>query len=89
MHRAAGFKDTGRSTQETLICCHLYSVWKAVDRILTSEPDGHSIEISPADKEATRKALEDKHCCVYTQWQTPDVNTLGWVIRNVERKSTS
>ena len=84
--RAAGFKEKDRSTQETLICCHLYSVWKAVDRILTSEPEGHSIEISPADKEATRKALEDKHCCVYTQWQTPDVNTLGWLIRNVERK---
>ena len=86
LHRAAGFKEKERTAQETLISCHLYSVWKAVDRVLTSEPEGHSLEISPADKEATRKAAADKHCVTYTQWQTPDVNTLGWIIRNVERK---
>ena len=58
-----------------MICCHLYSVWKSIDEIITAEPENAAISISPADKELTRKTCEQKHQVVYSAWQTPDENS--------------
>jgi hypothetical protein len=86
-HRAAGY-DTEKplNAKQTLICCHLYNAWRQLDKSLSAEETNVSFAITPQDKRFTSQKAEEIHSQVYTAWQSPDENTLGWLIRNYERK---
>ena len=69
-----------------LMACHLYSVWKSLDVTRNAEPEHGNVAMAPQDVMATRKRALELHMSVYEPWQSPDEQTLGWVVRNHERK---
>ena len=86
-HRAAGYDTTKPlDAKQTLICCHLYNAWRQLDKSMAAEDVNVSYAITPQDKRFTTNKAEEVHHQAYTAWQSPDENTLGWLIRNYERK---
>ena len=41
--------------------------------------------MNPLDIQAAQESMKARHVTEYTQYQTPDPATLGWIIRNYER----
>ena len=69
-----------------LMACHLYSIWRSLDVTRNAEPEYGNVSMAPQDVMATRKRALDQHMVVYEPWQSPDEQTLGWVVSNHPRK---